>query len=637
MLRNLLLLFLSLSYLGNFAFSQNTVEQKPGTNLGVEQSKSDSIIAHFQYVKDDTAQVDSFLKQTVKYLFSEPRVAMKLGKVAESRSIEIQDRSRLSKSYLLIGLLYRSQSALDLALKYLYESLEIAVEINDLNVQASVYNNIATIQGEEGDHESAISYFRKARQLLIQTGQLPTATIPLLNIAASYHENGDDERSLLTYDSVLLELKDKSNTLAMSTAKNNIGTIYSEMGNYPKAMEYYNDARRLKYEVKDMFGLSDLLIFMGKHFQRTMQLDSAESVLNTALEISKEIGARNKEYAAYKEMAQVEELRGNHQLALSYFKRYDSLHNEMNSEEIKATKVKLMTAFDIQAKDAEINLLSKDSQLQELDLERANYQKYFFGLGFVGMALLVVILMRSNRQRAKANHRLKILNEHNVIQREEIIAKNKDLNSQNLRLEELNREMDGILHIVAHDLKAPLNQAAGLANLVEISGGLNEDQIKYLSMISKVTDNAGRLVQDLIEISRLESEKEQIVLKNLNLIEACQAAKLAFEGESMRKNIQILMPENLVELVVNSEENSLRRVLENLLSNALKFSPRGASVWIDLELRGNKCLLSIRDEGPGISEEDQKLLFQKFAKLSARPTAGENSTGLGLALFLIKA
>jgi signal transduction histidine kinase len=100
-----------------------------------------------------------------------------------------------------------------------------------------------------------------------------------------------------------------------------------------------------------------------------------------------------------------------------------------------------------------------------------------------------------------------------------------------------------------------------------------------------------------------------------------------------RKQIDLVLPEPplaLPEIVVDPE--ILGQILDNFVSNAIKFSPSGKRVFLSAGMMGNKIRLSVRDEGPGISPHEQQKLFQKFSKLSNRPTAGEPSTGLGLSI-----
>jgi signal transduction histidine kinase len=87
-------------------------------------------------------------------------------------------------------------------------------------------------------------------------------------------------------------------------------------------------------------------------------------------------------------------------------------------------------------------------------------------------------------------------------------------------------------------------------------------------------------------------------------------------------------------IIVNSDKLYIGRVIENLLSNAIKFSSEGKKIFVKLTTLSSMTEFSVKDQGPGISEEDQSKLFQRFQQLSARPTGGESSSGLGL--FIIK-
>jgi signal transduction histidine kinase len=88
----------------------------------------------------------------------------------------------------------------------------------------------------------------------------------------------------------------------------------------------------------------------------------------------------------------------------------------------------------------------------------------------------------------------------------------------------------------------------------------------------------------------------------------------------------------LAPLAVRTDRTAARQILDNLISNAVKYSPHGATVHLELATVGGMGVIRVRDEGPGLSEEDQKNLFKKFSRLTARPTGGESSNGLGLAI-----
>ena len=223
-------------------------------------------------------------------------------------------------------------------------------------------------------------------------------------------------------------------------------------------------------------------------------------------------------------------------------------------------------------------------------------------------------------------------NEQISKQHEQISAQNIALIDQNEQLNNLNHEMSGLLHVVAHDLKAPLNQVTGLLTVVEEEGNLNPTQSKMLGLAKKVTNNAGNLVKDLVELGSAEQQAAQLQKVSVPLTALVAEIAAAFSAEAARKSIvlETVLPED--EAICQTEPNQLRRILENLISNALKFSPSGKSVHISLTQALGFHRISIQDQGPGISPADQKNLYRKFHKLSARPTGGESSSGLGLAI-----
>jgi signal transduction histidine kinase len=107
---------------------------------------------------------------------------------------------------------------------------------------------------------------------------------------------------------------------------------------------------------------------------------------------------------------------------------------------------------------------------------------------------------------------------------------------------------------------------------------------------------------------------------------------VGFQLQAKAKNITLHATVSITEGILHTDEEALTRILDNLLSNALKFSPPGKQIFISQQVTSAGVQIAIRDEGPGISEEDQQKMFKKFQRLTSIPTQGESSTGLGLAI-----
>lgn len=237
---------------------------------------------------------------------------------------------------------------------------------------------------------------------------------------------------------------------------------------------------------------------------------------------------------------------------------------------------------------------------------------------------------KQNRELEEYNRTL----EDKVKQRtEELRKSNEELQEANESLIELNNEKNEFLGIAAHDLKNPLVSIQGFAEIILTNENIQRAEVEEFTKI--IYETSGRMfaiIKTLLDVNAIEQGKinlhiDEIDLKNnLNEIIAVNVEKAKSKNLNLHLNIHGEYTRGM------ADSNSITQILDNLLSNAIKFSPQGKNIFVTLERRGDFLRCAVKDEGPGLSEEDKKKLFGKFAKLSARPTGGEHSTGLGLSI-----
>ena len=138
------------------------------------------------------------------------------------------------------------------------------------------------------------------------------------------------------------------------------------------------------------------------------------------------------------------------------------------------------------------------------------------------------------------------------------------------------------------------------------------------------------MVDRILDVKALEAKGDQLNLEKVELSELIKNTYESYRSKIEDKNLKVHF--NLNKIYANVDRQYLLQVLENLLSNAIKFSPPGKSIFLNLWIHDGKAHIGIKDEGPGISSDDHKKLFHKFQQLSAKPTGGESSTGLGLSI-----
>jgi len=208
-----------------------------------------------------------------------------------------------------------------------------------------------------------------------------------------------------------------------------------------------------------------------------------------------------------------------------------------------------------------------------------------------------------------------------------------ELRERNQKLLELNELKNKFLGIAAHDLRNPIFSIRGFSEMLLAGdiGPVNEDQLEFLTMINTASQQMFDLVNDLLDVSVIESGKLTLrltrgSLKDL-LKERLKIMMIAGQKKEINLHTDLQDVSNF-----DFDRDRIAQVLDNLLSNAIKFSPTGSKVHITLSQTSNHAQIDVRDEGPGLSEEDQSKLFGTFQKLSAAPTGGEKSTGLGLSI-----
>ncbi len=200
-------------------------------------------------------------------------------------------------------------------------------------------------------------------------------------------------------------------------------------------------------------------------------------------------------------------------------------------------------------------------------------------------------------------------------------------------LERLNDEKNQFLGIASHDLKNPLGNILTLSQLMKSMPDPDPKQLdEFMAIIERSAKKMLSIIENLLDVNRIESGELKVKKDTIELREALTQVKDSFLKAAEKKAITVhfSVPESPVEC--RTDPMLLSQILDNLVSNAIKYSPKEKQVWITLEQTAEAALIHIKDEGPGFSEMDQAKLYQKFARLTAQPTGGESSTGLGLSI-----
>ena len=204
------------------------------------------------------------------------------------------------------------------------------------------------------------------------------------------------------------------------------------------------------------------------------------------------------------------------------------------------------------------------------------------------------------------------------------------------QLKKANAAKNRFLGMAAHDLRNPLASIRGISEFLREGavGALTRDQLDLIDTIHGASQSMLDMVNELLDVATIEAGELKLNLEVHNLGDLIRKSVSMISRDALKKNTHVTFepPPQPVNLTIDPAK--MRQVVDNLLSNAVKYSPPGSNICalVKHNAADSTCSFSVRDQGPGIPDDERDKLFKDFSRLSSKPTGGEKSTGLGLAI-----
>jgi signal transduction histidine kinase len=556
------------------------------------------------------------------------------------------------------------------AFEYFEQALKISTAQSDSLQIAHSNNNLGRLFFEQGLLSRSYSYFVKALSIfeaIDDSTGLAYTYQSLANLYKSQRDYVKAENNYLKANKLRFAL---GNTRDIMSGYLQTGRLYQDNGQYDKALKYLLLADSSGHVINDEINLAEIKTFMAENYLHQDRLNEAEAICIEGLQVIEAKNNIRMQPQAYLTLGQIKSEKNDLREARKYFtlalnissstkdlnakmrahyflwklsekeknkgaelenlNQYLILKDSIKDLDLARQVERLQFEIEIQRKEKENELLKVNQAKTDITVEQQKLQNIILIIIIGFVSALGLMQWRSSKRRREINETLAQQNQFIQNQRREIIEQNEKLSRRNEQLSDLNHEKDTLMSIVAHDLKSPLNTIKGVADLMELEGGLTEDQKRYVSMTKDATQAGLYLIKDLLDVHMLEEnvlphytsfDISAFLLKKVNAFQPMAESKKIHLHITRIENVEVWM-----------DADYLTRIIDNLFTNAIKFSNKNSSVEVAAGKSADTLWISIKDQGQGFSEKDRRDLFQKFKKLSAQPTAGESSNGLGLAI-----
>jgi signal transduction histidine kinase len=615
---------------------------------------------------NDTALVNRLIDIGFSVRNTFPDTALIYANEALLRAKRIGYKSGQARSLGIRGIVSIYERHYNAGLEALLESYDIYQVLGEKVRQAFVLNNLGYMHKAQGKMAVAKDYFTRSEAIFRAANHKPGLSLVLGNLGDIALKSGDIQEALRLEREAFEQGKQGKEEYYAHVALYHIGTVFLALEQYDSAAHYQTEAlqffERKKINQYIVRSLENLAAIYAAEKRFPLAFATAERALHVAdsTKAFEDIALVCERISTM--YAQI----GRHDLALEYYRRSAAMHDSVLSFNIEE-RMKTLDIMRLAERKDKILVLAEKEQ------ERLETLRNTLVIGLVlvlGMLLLAVnryrLKARSEaalrevnavilRQQRELEEQSKHIQESNTalaasnieldIKNEHLYEANKHLEAANERLAALNLEKDELLGIVAHDLKNPLTGIMMSSSSLTQAGNLPSERISAMGeRILQSSERMLNIVTKLLNLNALEQGGKTLQTSHFDIIALLRQLSEEHAAHALAKDIHLVVDLPLGSIMMHTDSGALAEVVENLLDNALKYSPKGKRVWVSVQevkalvstsdaAKSNSFVrISVRDEGPGFSDDDKKRLFGKFARLSAKPTGGENSTGLGLSI-----
>jgi signal transduction histidine kinase len=536
-------------------------------------------------------------------------------------------------------LLYENN--VDSTFSYTERARSIAERLQYAKGKADAANNLGIVYDMKGNLQLALRYYNDGYNRFKAISDTADMVQGIMNIAMVYQELGKDQKAVSSFKSAIETGKGLSRDSIMSLVWYNYLILYPDNFAKDSIPVYINKAKRIAEKYKDKRVLLAIEQLTADNYIKNGQKDKGVALLQQAafdaiknnlyylsLDIIIDLGDSfaptdsAKAVTYYKQALYITQLKQYTVYTESVSKKlYDFYTARKDTAKAFFYSQQLLKLHEDQEKvenNSGIDFI--EYALKDQELESAQVQSRF-ELNFLILAVVVCILMvvilvilwRNWKQLRKTSDALRLQFEQSESTME--------------ALEVMNNDYSRLIKIVAHDLRNPISAISTISGMLHPDENLPADMKELMSLVQVSSKNSLDLINELLETDF--DQRQKIKMEPVNVDELLHQCVSLLSFRAKDKGQQLTLNGN-AHVRISGEYEKLWRVMNNLIVNAIKFSPEGAQIHVESRIAENKLLITVNDAGLGIPADIQNKIFDPFTSAKRAGTQGEQAFGLGL-------
>lgn len=603
--------------------------------------------------RHDYGRLASELSRILRYV-SDYENAMVRAEEAIKIGKEFDDLELQALGHNALGGVYWRRGDYALVWREWLEALRLRELSGNEAGKAATYSNMGILLDEQGDYPGALEYYNRALEIDRRIQSAPAEIAATINNIGTIHETLENPKIALKHYQESLAIRQGVNDFrGVATSYTNLGSVLKTLGRFDEARVAFSESYRIRSNNDESSAVASVLAEMGAMEVVAGKLDEARELVMRSWEIRKEnqepwgvahsaliladidlergdptsalewfarantaaseIGAQLHLLSELEGVAKARAALGEWEKAYRVLQQHGDMREEVLGESAQRRIELLEITNETRRREGELSALRETNARTAVDLRETERERQFVIVGTVGLAGFVVVLAWAFRSQRRATRTIEAAHQ---------------------RLQKLSLEKDHFLRVVAHDLRSPLGNIRWMSSLLKERRNDPKEVQNTCDMIDEVAARLVDTTSKMLDINRIE---EGEIRPDFQHVEAGElvARAIAIHHPAAAKKHQSLLNRSVADgrdYFVRCDHDLLEQVLDNILSNAIKFTPLAGEITVRLERSGSSVNIAVEDNGPGVPIDQQSELFTKFSRIANSPTGGEDSHGLGLAI-----